>query len=93
LPIGNEYSICVFEQFDTIHVCDLRNMVGKLVNKTGTEEEVTIEIMKLVMEVADERMYYIVNSKKVYFQKGGRKRLSFQYQRFGQQLELMNLDR
>jgi len=41
----------VFEQFDTIHVRDLRNMVGKLVNKTRTEEGITVE-MKLVMEVA-----------------------------------------
>jgi len=61
LPIGNEHSIYVFEQFDRIHECDLRNMVGKLVNKAGTEEGVTVEIMKLVMEVASEMAYYIVN--------------------------------
>jgi len=31
LPIGNEHAIGVVEQFDTMHECDLRNMVGKLV--------------------------------------------------------------
>jgi len=61
LPIGNEHSICVFEQFETIHVCDLRNMVGTLFNKTGTEEGITVEIMKLVIEVAGETVCYIVN--------------------------------
>jgi len=61
LPIGNEHPICVFEQFDTIHERDLRNMVGKLINKAGTEEGVTVEIMKLVMEVAGETVCYIVN--------------------------------
>jgi len=54
-PIGNEHLSSVFEQFVyRIHERDLRNMVGKLVNKAGSEEGVTIEIMKLVMEVAGE---------------------------------------
>jgi len=44
-----------------IHECDLRNMVGKLVNKAGIEEGITVEIMKLVMEVAGEKMSHIVN--------------------------------
>jgi len=60
LPIGNEHLIWAFEQFDTIHVRDLKNIVRKLVNKAGTEEGVTVEIMKLVMEVAGERACYIV---------------------------------
>jgi len=59
LPIRNKHPICVFEQFDTIHERDLRNMVGKLVNKAGIEERVTVEIMKLVM--AGETVCYIVN--------------------------------
>jgi len=59
LPIENEYPISMFEQFDSIHGCDLRNMVGKLVNKAGGR--VTVEIMKLVMEVAGETVCYIVN--------------------------------
>jgi len=36
-------------------------MVGELVNKAGTEEKITIEIMKLVMEVAGEKVSHIVN--------------------------------
>jgi len=36
-------------------------MVGKLVNKAGTEEGITVGIMKLVMEVAGEKMCHIIN--------------------------------
>jgi len=39
----------------------LRNMVGKLIDKAGTEEGITVKIMKLVMEVAGEKVSYIVN--------------------------------
>jgi len=56
LPIGNEHHSSVFEQFDRIHERDLMNMVGKLVNKAGTEEGITVESMKLVIEMAGETM-------------------------------------
>jgi len=61
LPIGNEHSSSVFEKFDRIHEHDSRNMVRKLVNKAGTEEGVTVEIMKLVIEMAGEKVCDIVN--------------------------------
>jgi len=61
LPIGNKHPISMFEQFDTIHERDLKNMLGKLVNKAGTEKEVMVEIMKLVMELTGETVCYIIN--------------------------------
>jgi len=61
IAIAVEHPSRVFEQFDRIHERDLRNMVGKLVNKAGTEEGITVEIMKLVMEVAGEKVCHIIN--------------------------------
>jgi len=61
LPIGNEHPSSVFEQFYRIYERDLRNMVGRLINKAGIEERITVEIMKLVMEVAGEKVCHIVN--------------------------------
>jgi len=59
LPIAIEHPGSVFEQFDRIHERDLRDIVGRMVNKAGTEEGISVEIMKLVMEVADETVYLI----------------------------------
>jgi len=59
--IAVEHPGSVFEQFNGIHECELRNMVGKLVNKAGTEEGITVKIMKFVMEVAGEKVSHIVN--------------------------------
>jgi len=61
LPIEITVEYSVFEQFDRIHERDLRNMVGKLVNKAGIEEGITVEIMKIVMEVAGEKVSHIIN--------------------------------
>jgi len=61
IAIAVEHPSSVFEQFDRIHERDLRNMVGKLVNKAGTEEGITVEIMKLVMEMAGEKVCHIIN--------------------------------
>jgi len=61
IAITVEHPGSMFEQFDRIHERDLRNMVGKLVHKAGTEEGITVKIMKLVMEVAGEKVSYIVN--------------------------------
>jgi len=36
-------------------------MVGKLIDKVGTEEGITVKIMKLIMEVAGEKVSHIVN--------------------------------
>jgi len=47
LLIGIEYPTCAFEQFNRIHIEDLKNIMRKLTNKAGTEEGITIEIMKL----------------------------------------------
>jgi len=57
IAIAVEHPSSVFEQFDRIHKRDLRNMVGKLVNKAGTEEGITVKIMKLVMEVVREKVH------------------------------------
>jgi len=57
IAIAVEHPGSVFEQFDRIHERDLRNMV----NKAGTEEGITVEIMKLVIEVAGEKVSHIVN--------------------------------
>jgi len=51
LLIGNKYPICALEQFNGIHISNLKNMVRKLINKTGTEKGITIEIMKLVVKM------------------------------------------
>jgi len=59
IAIAVEHPSSVFEQFDRIHARDLRNIVRKLVNKAGTEEGITV--MKLVMEVADEKVCHIIN--------------------------------
>jgi len=61
IAIAVEHPSSVFEQFDKIYKRDLSNMVGKLVNKAGTEEGITVEIMKLVMEVTDEKECHIIN--------------------------------
>jgi len=61
IAITVEHPSSVFEQFDRIHERDLRNMVGKLVNKVGTEEGITVGFMKLVMKVAGEKVYHIIN--------------------------------
>jgi len=61
IEIAFEHSGSVFEQFDRVHECDLRNMVGKLVNKAGTEEGITVKIMKLVMKAAGEKVCHIIN--------------------------------
>jgi len=46
---------------NSIHERDLRNTIGKLVNKAGTEEGITVGIMKLIMEVASEKVCHIIN--------------------------------
>jgi len=97
LPIGNAHPIYVFEQFDTcihsIYMRDLRKMIGKLVNKAGTEEGVTVEIMKLVMEVAGERVCYIVNIllQEGIFPEKWKKAIVVPIPKFGEQFGLMNL--
>lgn len=50
-----------FERFRTIEVEELARTVMKLKNKAGTEEEISVEIMKFVMEVAGKKICELVN--------------------------------
>jgi len=50
IEITVEHPNSVFEQFDRIHERDLRNMVGKLVNKAGTEEGITVGVTSSTFE-------------------------------------------
>lgn len=55
------YTDKVFENFEEIEAESLYHTVRKLVNKAGTEEGITVEIMKMVVEVAGEKICYILN--------------------------------
>lgn len=54
-----KYSDKVLENFEEIEAESFYHIVRKLVNKAGTEEGITIEIMKMVVEVAGEKIRYI----------------------------------
>lgn len=56
-----KYTNKVLENFEEIEAESFYHIVRKLVNKAGTEEEITIEIMKMVVEVAGEKICYILN--------------------------------
>lgn len=51
----------VFEVFKKNEIKCSHNIVRKLVNKAGTEEGITVEIMKLVVQVAGDKICYILN--------------------------------
>lgn len=50
-----------FEVFSAIKVDELCKVVHKLENKSGTEEGITVEIMKKVVTVAGSKICYILN--------------------------------
>jgi len=55
------YTNSTLKKFQIVEVKNLKNIVRKLPNKAGTEEGITVEIMKLVIEVADKQIANIVN--------------------------------
>jgi len=57
----NKYTDSEFEVFSVISVDKLREIVYKLENKSGTEEGITVEIMKKVVMVADTKICYLLN--------------------------------
>lgn len=60
--IGNrKYTDCVLEVFALIETEQLYKIVRKLENKAGTEEGITVEIIKHVVEAAAEKICYILN--------------------------------
>jgi len=59
--IIDAYTDKIFEKFELIEVGSLKNTTRKLCNKSGTEEGITIKIMKLIVEVAGEKINCIFN--------------------------------
>ena len=55
------YTNNIFETFHKIEVVKLKSVVRKLRNKSGTEEGINVEVMKLVVEVAGEKIAYVYN--------------------------------
>jgi len=56
-----KYTESQFEAFNVIGVDELKRIVNRLENKSGTEEDITIEIMKKVISVAGTKICYIMN--------------------------------
>jgi len=50
-----------FEAFNVIGVDKLKRIVNRLENKSGTEEGITVEIMKKVVSVAGTKICHIMN--------------------------------
>jgi len=57
----NNYTDSEFEVFSVISVDKLSEIVCKLENKSGTEEGITVEIMKKVVMVAGTKICYLFN--------------------------------
>lgn len=55
------YTNNIFEEFEKIGVGNLKSTIRKLLNKSGTEEGITVKIMKLVGEAAGEEIAYVYN--------------------------------
>jgi len=55
------YTNNIFEEFELIEVGSLKITTRKLLNKSGTKEGITVKIMKLIVEVAGEKIAYIFN--------------------------------
>lgn len=55
------YTDNTMEVFQKIEDESLKSIVRKLPNKSGTEEGITVEVMKFVVEVAGHKIAYIVN--------------------------------
>jgi len=55
------YTDNIFQEFEQIEVESLKITTSKLLNKSGTEEGITVKIMKLIVEVAGEKIAYIFN--------------------------------
>lgn len=56
-----KYTENQFELFSVIDVRGLNRIVYRLENKNGTEEEITVEIIKKVVSVAGPKICYIMN--------------------------------
>lgn len=56
-----EYTESEFEVFSTIDVEQVRRIVQKLENKSDTEERITVEIMKMVENVAGNKICHVFN--------------------------------
>jgi len=59
--IIDAYTDKIFERFELIEVGSLKITTRKLCNKSGTEEGITVKIMKLIVEVAGEKIACIFN--------------------------------
>jgi len=55
------YTDNIFEEFELIEVGSLKITTRKLLNKSGTKEGITVKIIKLIIEVAGEKIAYIFN--------------------------------
>lgn len=55
------YTECTFDVFSAIEIGQLSRLVNKLENKIGTEEDITVGIMKKVVTVAGVKICYIMN--------------------------------
>lgn len=58
----NKYTDSEFEIFSEIDLEKLNRIICRLENESGTEEEITVEIMKKVVMVAVEKIYFIFNT-------------------------------
>lgn len=56
-----KYTDSTMEVFQKIEDVNLKSIVRKLTNKAGTEEGITVEVMKFVVEAAGHKIAYIVN--------------------------------
>jgi len=73
--IIDKYTESKFEVFNIINVGELNRIVNRLVNKSDTEEGITVEIMK---RVADIKLYEVLNrssQRREYSQMSGKKLL------------------
>lgn len=57
----DKYTENVLEVFSKIECENLKRVVQKLENKSGTEEGITVEIMKCVVEVGGDKICFILN--------------------------------
>ncbi|KMQ91291.1 rna-directed dna polymerase from mobile element jockey-like protein [Lasius niger] len=56
-----KYTDCVLEVFSKIEITELNRIVQNLTNKNGTEEEINVEIMKILTAVAGGKICKILN--------------------------------
>lgn len=58
---NRQYIDKVFDVFKKVEIEQVYSIIRKLGNKSGTEEGITVKIMKLVVEAAGEKVWHILN--------------------------------